>query len=292
MEAPLKFAYEAMGAQWEVTIWDELSDKSKKLIDQEISDALHQFEQTYSRFLPSSLVRKLSSLTGKARVPEEFIKILKIYQKLYDLSGGKCTPLVGNTLKDLGYDEKYSLKPKDMIRPTPLFTDVVNILDEEHLELTEPVLFDFGAVGKGYCVDILTQYLREKEIERFLVNGSGDIYYEGNGKNLRCGLEHPHDTSKVIGVVELGKGALCASAGNRRSWGTYHHTIDPHTLQSPTNILATWVTAGSAAIADGLATCVFLTQPEQYINDYNFEYCILNPDFTIKHSPKFPAEFF
>ena len=96
---------------------------------------------------------------------------------------------------------------------------------------------------------------------------------------------------KAIGVLEVTEGAFCASGSNRRRWGNHHHLLDPHSLTSPQKILATWVQADTAAMADALSTCIFLAAPENFLS-IPFEYCILNSEYKIKKSAGFSAELF
>lgn len=289
---PRTHAYDAMGTHWQLTIWDTLDDALfGEIIDTIVTDT-RRFESLYSRFDKESLVWTLSKMTGKTTVPEELVKMLRTYEDLGDCSGGKCNPLVGFSLSDMGYDEKYSLQEKETVRPTPAFRDAVSILDDSTIHLKERVLIDVGALGKGFFVDTIAAYLRNLGIKRFLVDGSGDIAYEGDGHTISAGLEHPGDEKQVIGVAEFTRGALCGSASNRRRWGKQHHIIDPHTLESADYIIATWVLAENAALADGLATCLFFTEPERYEGRWPFEYCIVNKDMHIKSSPGFPAKLF
>ncbi len=291
METPRIFSLPIMGTTWSVTVWDALDDAQWTELAEGIQQILEKFNATYSRFAETSLIRRLSTQTGVAEVPEDMVKMLRMYQTLGNLSGGAFSPLLGNTLTDLGYDETYNLTPKEQIRAVPKLDDALTIVDDTHIELHGKFLMDFGGLGKGYCVDLLREYLNKKSIQKYLVNGSGDIYYQG-ADPLRCGLEHPGDTTKVIGVVQLQNGALCASAGNRRTWAGYNHTIDPRTLTSPEEIIATWVRADSTALADGLCTCLFFTEPERYLKDFSFEYLLLNKDYKTKSSTGFTAELF
>jgi thiamine biosynthesis lipoprotein len=215
-----------------------------------------------------------------------------LYEQLHDLSGGACTPLLGFALSDLGYDAGYSLTAKDVLRPVPKLHDAIRIEDDTHITLLQHVLIDIGALGKGYFVDVLAGYLQRQGIRRFLVDGSGDVFYQGDGTPIQAGLEHPGDTSKVIGVVPLEHGGLCASSGNRRAWNGRNHIVDPRTLRSPDEIIATWVMAPTTALADGLATCLFFVEPERFSGAFRFEYCLLNRDYKVKRSPGFIAELF
>ena len=287
---PLSFAYESMGTHWEVSFWESVEDIDT--LRRDILRMSDEFDTTYSRFIETSLVSQLASQRGTIKVPHDFIKMLKIYIKLYELSHHKFTPLVGKTLSDMGYDPSYYLKSKVNISTVPQLHKAVTIKDDTHIELNDPVLFDFGALGKGYFVEKIKNKLLESGYKHFLVNGSGDIAFIGQDSPIQVGLEHPHDITKVIGTVQLYKGAMCSSGGNRRTWGKYHHIIDPQLLTSPTDILASWVIADTATIADALATALFLSPPEAFKNDFQFEYLLLNKEMKVKRSPGFTAQLF
>jgi FAD:protein FMN transferase len=289
-----KFSYASMGTTWEITLWDDIPETKAIELEKNIIALSHEFDQTYSRFIETSLVWSIAKKPGVYSVPADFINMLTLYRDLYKASDKKLNPLIGNTISDLGYDSDYSLIPKETIRRTPDLLETVTVLDDNTIETKEAVLFDFGALGKGYFVDRVTNYLKENSIDRFLVNGSGDIFYSG-GKDhtpIRAGLEHPHDPTLAIGVTELVDGALCASGTNRRSWDKYHHVIDPLTNSSVTNnIVATWVIAPTCALADAIASCLFFVEPEK-LQDYTFEYVIMNTEGAIKKSPQFSGEIF
>lgn len=286
---PYSFSFESMGTGWEILIWDSLSPSTQASLRANSIAISQDFDQTYSRFISTSLVSRLVNESGVIEVPTDCTHMLHLYLKLYSLSAKKFTPLVGQTLEDMGYDQTYSLKPKKHIRAVPDLDTVVRIIDETHIELRKPVVFDFGALGKGYAVNLVKTYLEKQGVKRFLVNGSGDIAYAGNGEPITVGLEHPLDTTKVIGSIEMRSGAMCSSGANRRVWGPYHHIIDPQLLSSPTDILATWVIADSATIADALATALFLCPPELFSAVYSFEYCLLNKNMRVKRSAGFHA---
>jgi thiamine biosynthesis lipoprotein len=266
--------------------------ESLQAIERRIVADSEAFDRAYSRFKKDSIIWSLVERTGEVEVPTDLTAMLRLYETLYRLSKGKVNPLIGFALSDLGYDETYSLKKKDVVRPVPALPEALRVVDARRIELKQSVLIDVGAVGKGYFVDKIAAYLAGQGLKRFLVNGSGDIAYRTDGAPLRAGLEHPGDPTKAIGVVTMGSGAMCGSAGNRRRWGNYHHTIDPLTLTSPEEIVATWVSAPSAAVADGLATALFLCEPEDFAEEFDFECCLLNKEFRVRQSAGFGAELF
>jgi thiamine biosynthesis lipoprotein len=106
------------------------------------------------------------------------------------------------------------------------------------------------------------------------------------------GLEHPDDPTLAIGVANVKNRSICGSSGSRRKWDRFHHTINPHTLTSPTEIKAVWTIADTCMLADILSTALFLDpQPDLY-KDFNFEYVLLYKDNTAEKSKDFPGELF
>ena len=152
---------------------------------------------------------------------------------------------------------------------------------------------DFGAAGKGYLVDSIGLILEKNKISSYCIDASGDIRYRQKDRlAIRVGLENPLNTKQVIGVVNLSNQSICGSSGNRRTWGEYHHIINPLTLTSPTNILSTWVIADTAVISDALATALFFIKPEIFLKDFSFHYAILYKDYSIVSSWDFPGAFY
>ena len=48
---------------------------------------------------------------GAFEFPADSLPLIAFYRRLYDLTGGAVTPLIGGTLEDLGYDADYRLTP-------------------------------------------------------------------------------------------------------------------------------------------------------------------------------------
>ena len=96
----------------------------------------------------------------------------------------------------------------------------------------------------------------------------------------------------MIGVVELRGDALCASAVNRRAWGDgLHHIIDATTGTPVRDMLATWVIADNAALADGIATALVFTEPPRLDEAFRFTYVRMSTT-GIEASSQFAGELF
>jgi len=281
-----------MGTAWKIQVWDNISDTIFNTLMDSIKTRSSIFDNTYSRFKKDSFIARISNHVGKVEVQSDFMNMFLLYRNFYLLSGGKINPLIGFTISDLGYDGEYSLIPQKDIRKTPDLFEAVELIDEKTIDIKIPVLFDFGALGKGYFVDCIGSMLREAGLSRYLVDGSGDILYEGAGTGIVVGLEDPTDSKKILGKYTIKEGSLCSSGTNRRRWRNYTHMIDPHTNSSAEEfITASWVYSKKTVTADALATSLFFVSPEKFETEYDFQYCLINKDKNIKKSAGFEADF-
>jgi thiamine biosynthesis lipoprotein len=285
----------AMGAQLSVSVWDDISPEQFIQLEKEVTEYTLWFDETFSRFKPTSLISEISQSAGTYTVPKELTDMLHMYRDLSSVTQGACNPLVGQTLTDYGYDAEYSLVSKDIVREPPAFLDVCEILDATTITLLEPVIIDIGALGKGYWIDKVRDILQKYRCAGFLIDGSGDIGAGTIENGFTIGLEHPFDDQMIIGTVALQEEVLCGSGVGRRAWknkaGDIHHIIDGRTGKSVDGIVATWVRAQDGITADALSTCLFFTPPRE-LATYSFEYLILHAAGTIEMSEHFGAQLF
>lgn len=285
-----RLSFPAIGTQWEIDIFDSLSPEKFTDIKAKVFQRIEEFDKNYSRFRKDSWVTTVSKKKGSFQIPHDFLPLAELYFSLNSASNGLFTPLIGQTLVDAGYDDVYSLTQKRKLVNPPPFKGTVNLLSDE-IVTTAPVLLDFGAAGKGYLIDIIGSLLEDNNAKSYCIDAGGDILLKSNTP-MRIGLEHPMDTSMAIGVAEITNESICGSSGNRRQWKGFHHTINPTTLTSPTEVIATWVIASSGLLSDGLATCLFLDSDISQYSNFKFEYVIMYKDNSIRKSDNFPGEFY
>lgn len=279
--------FEAIGTHWEIEVFNTLVNDT--VVEQAVAERIAVFDKNYSRFRADSLVTKLSQQTGVYILPADAKLMLDTYYDLYKLTNGLMTPLIGQTLSDAGYDAHYTLQPKTVRQP-PKWEDCLDYAFPK-LTIKKPVLLDFGALGKGYLVDIVGELLTSLGCTEFIINAGGDILHRGL-KPVEIALENPLDTTEAVGIASLFNRALCGSAGNRRAWADYNHVLNPSTLQSPTHIAAVWVCADTTLLADALTTALYFVTPAKLALHYTFSYSILTPNFSLTASPNFTAQFF
>ena len=279
--------FDAIGSRWQISSTQALDPAVLQLVLAR-ADA---FDATYSRFRPDSLVAELARRPGSYRFPADAGPLLALYRRLYDATEGAVTPLVGDVLEHLGYGRDYRLQRSPGTRVAPAWDDVLTV-DGTDVRTTSPVLLDLGAVGKGFLVDQVADLLTAAGLTDFVVDASGDLRHQGS-RAERVGLEDPRRAGHVIGSAALVNTSLCASATQRRSWGDgLHHIVDPRSGEPVSGVLASWVTHPSCAVADGLATALFLAEPGQLARHFSFGYVRMLADGSVSWSRDFAGEIF
>lgn len=283
---PNTAGFNGIGTQWEIESREPLPASVLELVEQRVAE----FDRTYSRFRDDSLVSRIAAETGTFQFPPDAGPLFDLYRELYEATDGAVSPLVGAALENLGYDRAYSLQPTGIALPVPSWDEAFS-WDGSRLTVLRPVVVDVGAAGKGYLVDLVAARLRERGIDEYVVDASGDMVQSGP-EACRVALEHPLDSTKAIGVVELRDRALCSSATNRRHWGSgLHHVIDVATGLPTRNVIATWALAPTALLADGLATALFFAGEEE-LSRFSFQFVRMFSDGRVEHSANFEGELF
>jgi len=281
--------FEGIGTKWQIDLYSPMSDAEYGYLQTVVQKRVEQFERLYSRFRFDSFTNVTLNQMGTFTLPSDAEPLFSLYHSLYRITNGAFTPFIAQVLIDAGYDANYSFKTGTLHKP-PRWDDVMDY-DYPKITIKKPEALDFGAGGKGYLIDIVSDLIKEYGGHEFCIDAGGDIRYE-SPKPLRVGLENPNDMSQAIGIATIANTSLCASSGSRRTWGKFHHIINPHTLASPERVIASWVLAKNTILADALATCLFLVDPSTLLPHFSFEYLVLFSDSSFEKSLTFPAELF
>ncbi len=253
-------------------------------------ERIDAYDRVWSRFRDDSTVAAIAATAGTWRLPAEAVPLFDLYRRLYVATDGAMSPLVGRALERMGYDRTYSLRPSGPPAPVPAWDDML-AWDGEALTTARPATLDVGAAGKGQLVDLVGTILGTAGIEEWVVDAGGDLRV--SGPPIRIGLEHPLDPTKAIGIANVGDGAICASAVNRRAWGDgLHHVIDATTGLPTRRVIATWALASTAMESDGLATALFFAEPERLEREFDFTWVLVRSDLTVAFSPGLDGEVF
>jgi thiamine biosynthesis lipoprotein len=101
----------------------------------------------------------------------------------------------------------------------------------------------------------------------FAIDAGGDLYLGGTnagGLPWSVGIRHPRLDGQLCEALRVSNVAVCTSGDyERRSPAAYgeHHILDPRLGRSPGDTASVTVIAGSAMLADALATAAFVLGP-------------------------------
>ena len=157
------------------------------------------------------------------------------------------------------------------------------------------------------CQSSTSDSKRESAAPEFVIDAGGDLLARTN-KPIRVALEDPDDPSCAVGVALIGDGAFCASAPSRRHWEVavneqthlaIHHLLNAIDGLPVQQTEAAWVAVRSAsfggyptAVADGLATALFVADPNELRSVFVFDCATLDVDRHATISAGFPGRFF
>lgn len=281
-----RFSFEAIGTVWHIDTPAELPTEVRAVV----LNLIDEYDAVYSRFRPDSRIAVLAG-GGSVDLPPSGEVLGNLYRTLHHLTGGAMSPLVGRSLEQLGYDADYSFVPLGAAVPAAAWDDTFEWVGTT-IRSEQPVTLDVGAAGKGQLVDLVSAALHEAGYPEHTVDAGGDMLHRGSSP-LRTALEHPYTPESAIGVVTLENRALCASASNRRRWADgLHHVLDATTGQCVDTVVATWVLADDAMVADALATALFLVPPEVLLAEFDFDYVRVQSDGRAQFSTSLSGALF
>lgn len=282
-----RWRFEAIGTAWTISTPAALAGPVREAVRGRIC----AYDAVWSRFREDSVVSRLARTGGSADLGPEAADLLSLYDDLAAATGGAVNPLIGDSLVRLGYDAQYSFRVRGLGQAAPPWSSAR--WDPPVLTLDEPALIDVGAAAKGQLVDLVTGVLREHGVTEAIVDAGGDVRNDGPTP-VRVALEHPREPAKAIGVVTLEPGrAICASAINRRVWGDgVHHVVDARLGQPTSEVLATWCTAPTAMLADGVATALFFSDTASLAERFDVACARVDATGRITHSANLVVEWF
>jgi FAD:protein FMN transferase len=123
------------------------------------------------------------------------------------------------------------------------------------------IQLDFSAIAKGYGVDVVFEFIRNRGAKKIFVEIGGEV--RASGKDWGIGIEDPVYSTvterKALAVIQINGNAI-ATSGNYRNIREvdgikYAHTINPFNGYPEQNhLLSVSIVAPNCMTADGFAT--------------------------------------
>jgi len=233
-----------MGTTFELTVSGPKSSLEKNetalLLAHEI---ISQLENELSEFKTESEVNRFNSI--KAQIPiklkETTSRLLSIALKLEKITSGAYSP--------------FTKSPKNIFLEPDRGVDFLS--NGEIVKSHSDIYLEFGAIGKGYALDIISEYFLRSGIRNFCLSGGGSsIVVSGKATQSTywplawswskdqdgcpLGVEMQYENEEPIALGISG----------------FHEKGQHIKLKRPNSILSALVAHPNAALADALSTAV------------------------------------
>ena len=264
-----EFAYTKKLMGTDVTVAVVTTDKEQAhLIANEAFVVITDYEQRFSRFLPTSELSTLNQI-GDLIVSKTFLMVLKKSCELYLQTNKTFNPLF--QIKKQGYDSDFQRLTAitKTAETAPYNTDLNQVkIDEEkrRVTLAPGQQLDFGGMLKGYLASKLAHELTNKYLDctGLIINIGGDLHTTGtdeNGEPFVFYLYNP--ITKEETPLPLTNTSLVTSGTYKRTWqttnGPRHHILAKDGISAPTtNIVSVSITHKDGAAAEAYATLILV----------------------------------
>lgn len=287
-----EFSFSGIGTKWSIVLDSEVF---KKDVREAVLDYVKVFEESFSRFLPNSETNAFRvSGAGDYKISKEFAVLLTKADQLRKLTDGVYDPAVGGLLEHAGYDAKYSMRPTDR---TEEFVLPRWSISGETLTVDGPTPLDLGGIGKGYCIDQVSQIFKNFGHKHFLVDGGGDMYgtIKSDGAPWKVAIQYPGKPEMAAGTVNLTNQGVAVSDSFRRRWGKWHHLVNPKLKKSVELVVGAVAVAGNAWDSDCMTSALFFSTSDKYPDVskfYNGSYLVFQNDGMVNVSANWKGELF
>lgn len=253
-----------------LTAW---TNKDTYRVYDSFESAFRQFTyvvDTFSRFKRNSELSKLNRSGGKwfKTSPELFSLIYKAVD-IANQTDGAFDPTIIDLLEMYGYDKSYDFKRLDhrkkleneiasYIKTRPTFHEIDFDFEAERIKLKKNQRIDLGSIGKGYAVDLASEFL--EPLDNYLIEAGGDIKVFGKNKQgnpWEIDLAIPG--KKPVGELRISEGSVASSGKWARQVDYFHHLLNPRDGKPVNDSVITFTHAPSAIDADAWSTALFVT---------------------------------
>ncbi len=238
---------------------DDLASVARELVEE-----ARILEEKFSIFNGASELNALN-LNGRIEASRELFDIIKESLEVSRITGGEFDITVTPALKADGF---YKDMPEELLEKMP--GDLTKIgwrnidlgAGGKSITLRGGAWIDLSGIAKGYIVDKLSDSLKGKAIDSFLINAGGDISCgkKDGGGPWRIGVRSPGERRLTL-TLDLENRAVATSgdyenvAVDRKTGEAISHIIDPSTDKAiEERFSSITVIAPTCRRADALAT--------------------------------------
>lgn len=275
-----------MGTTYSIRIADAgLNRRELQNLQADIDAALAEVNRQMSTYQSDSEISRFNRAGANepVAISTDFQFVARRALDLAEATGDAFDPTVGALVNLWGFGPDGTRQD----RPAPQQIEAARqIVGCRHLSITPDsrlakdipgLKLDLSAIAKGFGVDRIADFLRERGFENFLVEIGGETLAEGlnaEGVPWRVGVQRPDldpvGGSSLEGVLHLTGGRAVATSGDYQNFfydengSILAHIIDPRTAAPAQQAVASVsVLAPDCLTADALATALVVLGPAE-----------------------------
>ncbi len=248
---------------------------------------------------PLTRTNKLLAEGKRFALPPSVLALMRKSAILANKSDHLFNPAIGRLIRLWGFqqDNPDNWQPPDaaaveeLVQANPSMDDIV--IEDIHAQCSNPwVQLDFGAIGKGYGIDLAIEHLREMGINNAIVNSGGDLRAIGarGGHPWRIAIRGATGAGILGFLYVSGDESVFTSGNYERNYlwkgKVYHHIIDPRTGHPARGTRSVTVIHDDATTADAAATALFVAGPRDWqriARQMGIKYVLLVDENNIVH---------
>lgn len=296
MKNHLSVERKLMGGRFLISGWEEQNQEAKKALFLQALDYAQKLELMLTDFHESEF-NQINKYAGikKVVVSPEIMEVIQLSLAYSQKSAGAFDI----SYASVGHLWRAARKKQQMPNPLEItqaraFIDYKKIdVDPEQMTVFLPekqMRIGLGGIGKGFIIDKVFDFLREKRCENFMVNGSGDVRVHSAvhaPRPWRFGLQNPFDPSKEkkIGWLTLSHGSVSTSGDYvhfiKEDQHKHHHILDPQTGQAKIDLSSVTVLADTAVETDTQATIMMILGKNKaldYANEHHLKAILVDTE--------------
>ncbi|BAP54800.1 ApbE-like lipoprotein [Thioploca ingrica] len=255
-----------------VSIWGVPTEQARQAVD----TIAHDFQSMHHRWHawePGPLVDLNKAIAaGQVWTVEDnsLIFLIKQSQLFSQQSEGLFNPAVGQLIRLWGFHRNefpddtplpQSTTLATLIEQAPSMADI-QIKGNQVSSRNRAVQLDFGAIAKGYAIDLGIKKLQQQGIHNAIINAGGNLKVMGKKgtEPWRIGIRDPSGQGVLAAVLVSGEESVVTSGNYERfrehKGVHYSHIIDPRNGMPVRGITSVTVIDPSGTRADAAATAL------------------------------------
>jgi len=259
-------------------------DEEATYLEERLSFYHQQFD-IYNEYDGVNNLATVNKLAGSTPivVDQALVDFLLFCKEMYTLTKGKTNIAMGSVLA-LWHDYRAwgennpdaELPPMKDLLAANQHVDINNLVvndDDNTVFFKDSRLkLDVGAIAKGYATQKVTDEIKAKGYDNFILSVGGNVCAVGTkaeGALWRVGVQNPDQTATDSTLLDINlKDQTVVTSGDYQRFYEvkgvrYHHLIDPVTLMPANYMHAVSIVTQDSGLADALSTAVFLMPVEE-----------------------------